>query len=191
MKLIKYTRSEKRAVVLLFGSLLLINITSTAFQRWKTPVFDPGTARLINYKSPKKSVQKKELIELNSADTLSLQSLFGIGPSYARRILKYRELLGGYFDVGQLLEVYGMDSARFLGFSNSIYVDSSTIRPLNINIADFRTLLRHPYISYEMVKAAVQLRDKQGPLRDINDLWTNGVWPDSVYMKLHLYLVVE
>jgi competence protein ComEA len=44
-------------------------------------------------------------VELNSADSTDLVELYGIGPVFANRILKYRDLLGGFYSVNQLLEV--------------------------------------------------------------------------------------
>ena len=46
------------------------------------------------------------LVELNTADTTILKKVPGIGSTFARRIIKYRELLGGFYDVSQLAEVY-------------------------------------------------------------------------------------
>ena len=51
-------------------------------------------------------------VELNSADSAALDALPGIGPYYARQILAYRERLGFYADISQLLDIRGMDTAR-------------------------------------------------------------------------------
>ena len=53
------------------------------------------------------------LVELNTADTTILKKVPGIGSTFARRIMKYRELLGGFYDVSQLAEVYGIDEERY------------------------------------------------------------------------------
>src|SRR5665647_1059817 len=47
-------------------------------------------------------------LDLNSADSLHLLEIPGIGPVFASRIIRYRTLLGGYYAVDQLREVYGM-----------------------------------------------------------------------------------
>ena len=46
-------------------------------------------------------------MDLNTADSTTLMALKGIGPVFSVRIVKYRELLGGYYETAQLQEVYG------------------------------------------------------------------------------------
>ena len=48
------------------------------------------------------------VVEINTADSAELMRLNGIGASFSRRIVKYRNLLGGFISKEQLLEVYGM-----------------------------------------------------------------------------------
>lgn len=97
-------------------------------------------------------------IELNKADSLSLISLKGVGPSYAKRILKYRELLGGYYDISQLKEVYGMTDELHELLKQQCKIDASLIRKLNVNSLEFKALNKHPYISYELTKQLVNFR---------------------------------
>lgn len=115
------------------------------------------------------SVEAKQInaiIELNQADSAQLLSLPGIGPWFAHRILQYRKLLGGFVDKGQLLQVYGMDSARAEGIYGHIQIDSSLIRKIKINQDDFRTLVKHPYMSFELTKAIVNYRERKGQIKN-------------------------
>ena len=48
------------------------------------------------------------LLDLNTVDTLLLKRVPGIGSWRARRIVQFRDYLGGYSRVGQLLEIDGM-----------------------------------------------------------------------------------
>lgn len=109
-------------------------------------------------------------VELNTADTSDLIELHGIGSVFAWRIVKYRELLGGFSSKQQLLEVYGMDNERFERIKNNITVDSLKISRLRINYAGFSELLRHPYLSKQMVKAIMKEKENNGPLKNISDL---------------------
>jgi DNA uptake protein ComE-like DNA-binding protein len=125
-----------------------------------------------NKQYPKQTIYKKKafaerppmMIEINTADSAQLVELYGIGPAFALRILKYRGMLGGFFSPEQLLEVYGMDSVRYEGIAKNIKVDSSTIARINVNEADFKTLLHHPYLDYETVKQICNYREQQGPI---------------------------
>ncbi len=127
-------------------------------------------------------------IPLNTIDSAGLLPLPGIGPVYAGRIVRYRALLGGYVHLDQLLEVYGMDSLRYLPLLSFLSIDSSRIRKLNLNQASFRELLRHPYLEYEDVKALVQYRDRVGTIISKEEIATNSVLSDSVIDKVEVYL---
>ena len=49
-----------------------------------------------------------EKISINTVDTAEWKKVPGIGSAYAARIVKYRNLLGGFYEVEQLREVYGI-----------------------------------------------------------------------------------
>lgn len=137
--------------------------------------------------------KKRELhIELNTADTLDLQQLYGIGPGFARRIVKYRTLLGGYVHKEQLLEVWGMDNERFNRFAGQIFVDTSIIRKININTANIKQLIKHPYMDYVLAKRIVLLRkQKGGRFSRIDELREIDLLYDDLYRKLRPYLKAE
>jgi competence ComEA-like helix-hairpin-helix protein len=130
--------------------------------------------------------QTKTKVELNSADSLALIGLNGVGPSFAKRILKYRSILGGYTSIEQLKEVYGFTEELYEKVKPFVCVDAVTVKKLDLNKDDFKVINKHPYLSYELTKALLDWRKKTvitaTNLRDIiND--------DSVYNKLLPYLV--
>ncbi|MFO7616631.1 MAG: helix-hairpin-helix domain-containing protein [Bacteroidales bacterium] len=138
--------------------------------------------------TPRQKAVMTDPVEVNGADTIRLLDLTGIGPAFARRIFKYREMLGGFAFKEQLLQVYGMDSTRYAGFVNEITIDTTLLRRLNVNEAAFRDLLRHPYLEYEQVKAICNYRDRKGEVSNLSELWTAGVLPDSLQKWLEPYL---
>lgn len=73
------------------------------------------------------------VVELNSADTTTLKKVPGIGSVFAKRIIKYRDLLGGFYSVEQLGEVYGIDEERYEAMKSWFSVDLSAIRQLFVN----------------------------------------------------------
>lgn len=115
-------------------------------------------------------LNKGEKIELNRADTTDLKKVPGIGSTFARRILKYRDLLGGYYSVEQLGEVYGIDAEKHEALRNWFTVDTTMITPININEADYRSLLRHPYLSKEQTAAINTLRKRDKRIENWNNL---------------------
>lgn len=100
-------------------------------------------------------------IEINTADTMIFEKLPGIGKALAKRIIKYRELLGGYYSVQQLREVYGLSAEVYQRISCMVWADSSRIRTLPISTASFRELARHPYIGYDLAKKIDRYRKSE------------------------------
>jgi competence protein ComEA len=130
-------------------------------------------------------------IELNSADTNNLDSCTGIGPSFARRIISYRELLGGYYNPDQLLEVKGMDTARYLQFQSEVYADPALIRKIDLNTVTFKEMLRHPYFEYYLVKAIINYRDKNKRIDSVGQLKSLPEIYPELFQKISPYLEVE
>jgi DNA uptake protein ComE-like DNA-binding protein len=141
------------------------------------------------YHPPKK--KKKLNIELNSTDSTELTKIYGIGPYFASRIIKYRNILGGYYKVTQLKEVYGINSTKFQEIkSNFIPCDTAKLKRLNFNSATFKELLKHPYLSYEIVKKIANARRKE-KFDSLDDLKNRMIIPDSVYLKLLPYIKLK
>lgn len=115
---------------------------------------------------------KRELsiVEINTADTLKLDEIKGIGAAFARRIANYRDRLGGFYKKEQLMEVYGLDSSKFEEIKGQIQIDASVLRKININTADFEAMKNHPYLKYKQINAIVQYRKQHGNYTSIADL---------------------
>ena len=110
------------------------------------------------------------ILQLNEADSTELIALPQIGEVMASRIHRYRDRLGGFVSLDQLFEVKGMDSVRFETIRPYLLLDPDDIRRLDINNDDFKTLLRHPYLEYDQVKAIVNYREHKGLIRDWKQL---------------------
>lgn len=129
------------------------------------------------------------VVDINKADTTELQKIYGIGPSFARRIVSYRELLGGYVDVDQLHEVYGFTDTLFHKVASFVTVtDTVTLTTIPINIADFKTLVAHPYISYEMTQSIMRLKSQYGKFRKPEDLFRVKDVDSGLVLKLAPYI---
>ncbi len=143
-----------------------------------------GTGVIVNDK-------KAPLIELNSADSLLLTDLRGIGPVLAGRILKYRNLLGGFVRKEQLLEVYGLPYETFENISRAVIIDTTGITRIDLNKAAFSILIRHPYLDVYTVKGILNYRDIQGNIKDVNELKDNRIIPEESFSRIKPYLVVS
>ena len=116
------------------------------------------------------NTKKPPILELNSTDSIALVDLPQIGEVMASRIHRYRDRLGGFVCYEQLYEVKGMDSARFATVRPYLLLDTTHIRKLEVNRDEFKTLLRHPYLEYEQVKAIVNHRERKGLIRNWEQL---------------------
>ena len=130
----------------------------------------------------------KVRIELNTADSLALDQVSGIGPAFASRILKYRERLGGFYALEQLKEVYGVDSAHFAQWLPQLGLNTAVIRKIDINAASFEELKRHPYLSYKQINALIQYRKQHGAYTNLSDLKNIPLFTDEILRKLAPYL---
>ncbi len=133
---------------------------------------------------------KKELviIEINSADTLQLDEIKGVGAAFARRIANYRDKLGGFYKKEQLLEVYGLDSVKFMEIKDQVRIDASSIKKININTAEFEDLKGHPYLKYKQINAIVQYRKQHGKFNSLDDLKKVAILTPQNIQNLAPYL---
>ena len=137
---------------------------------------------------PGKSSFHSPAIDLNRADSIGLLPLPGIGPVLAGRIIKYRNLLGGYINTSQLEDVYGLRMEVIDLIGDRIQVDTCAIRKINVDSASFREFLRHPYLEMRDVKALIKYRDFAGHINSIDELHEQDVLPDSTLERVSSYL---
>jgi competence protein ComEA len=130
--------------------------------------------------------QVKPKIDLNTATETDLDKLPSIGESFAKRIVKYRQMLGGYYQKEQLMEVYGFDTIRYNKIKDLISIDESGIVKIAINLADVKLLGKHPYIGFKNAESIVENRNAKGPYKSIQDI--KGTLGDANYTRLSPYL---
>jgi DNA uptake protein ComE-like DNA-binding protein len=134
------------------------------------------------------SSRKVFKLELNAADLVDLVKLYGVGQVYANRIIKYRKLLGGYYSKKQLLEVYNFPEETYRRIEKNIFVDTTTIRKIRINFAEYNDLLRHPYLNKKQAKALLNYREQNGPFENIAVILSVAEVDSATYFKISSYL---
>jgi DNA uptake protein ComE-like DNA-binding protein len=143
----------------------------------------------LNQKSPPgKNTKPVRIIDLNKCDSAALESLPGLGPVLSARIVRYRNLLGGYADVSQLKEVYGLPEETWDLVSGRLKANPDDIRKININHADYRQLIRLPYFERYEVTAILKYRELKGKVEGIDELVENGVIDSGKVKKVKWYL---
>jgi competence protein ComEA len=149
----------------------------------------PESARVLH--SRFQDIPRRLNLDLNTADSARLTLLKGIGPSYAARIIKYRNRLGGFVSTSQLFEIYGMDSTLFNLVAPCVYVKDSLIRKININSAGIDEMRKHPYFSYKLAMLVVNYRKLHGPYKNIEAINAIVLVHGDIYSKLAPYITIE
>ncbi len=119
---------------------------------------------------PKYYKPEPKPFNINDADSSLLDALPGIGPSYARRIINYRNKLGGFYSVQQVAEVYGLPDSVFQKIKPYLLIDESRLHTININTAGKEDLQNHPYIRWQLAQNIISYREQHGKYTRKEDL---------------------
>jgi competence protein ComEA len=116
------------------------------------------------------SIREIPIIGINSADVDEWMQLPQIGQWFAQRFIQYRNSLGGFTSIDQLIEVQRMDSSRLMAFLPYVFLDSAQLVQVQINRDEFGVLIGHPYISFELTKQIVNHRERRGMINSWDEL---------------------
>ncbi len=130
------------------------------------------------------------LVNLNMADTILLESLRGIGAKTASRIVRYRDRLGGFHNLNQLKEIFGIDSTMFSAITIQCEVDTvtSSIRKIPMAEVELDALSLHPYISRRQAGILLAWRRQRG-IKNGNDLILSKALSPEEAKRLEPYLI--
>lgn len=127
-------------------------------------------------------------IDINSADSATLVRLRGIGPKSAMHILRYRELLGGYYSKSQISELEVVTDENFHKILPQIWCDSAKIKKIFINFARSNELEVHPYVSNLMLRRIVNYRELKGGWSTIEEMIESNILSDEEAARIAPYL---
>lgn len=157
-------------------------ITAEDYQRLQPYIVIPDAANTSI------KIKSGTIVELNSTDSAKLTGVRGIGPSFAVRIIRYRNRLGGFYHKEQLKEVFGVDSVKYVEISRQLSVNPKLVSRININTISFDQLRIFPYLNYKQVNAIIQYRVQHGTYKSINDTKNIGILDDGILRKIEPYL---
>jgi competence ComEA-like helix-hairpin-helix protein len=187
-KPLDFTRFQKESDRFMCSLHRLDSIDSLKMHRY--PQYIHGKSYDDKGIADSRKTKETLMIDLNTADTMDLQRLRGIGSSFAGRIVKYRERLGGFIDKSQLMEVFGMDDTRYKGIEPNVTVSSVPVRRIDINAVTFKDLMKHPYFPFPITKAIMLYRKEHKVIQMLSELKRIQGINDSVYRKIEVYLKV-
>ncbi len=180
--------------------LKIYDFPETLYHRIDPFIRTPGSEKTLTGNSEPKSMVfrsgnlaqeelKKIKLDLNKADSSQLILIRGIGPVFSSRIIKYRNLLGGYLSTAQLSEVYGLKDETLLHLKECVFIDS-LFEPerIRVNFSEWEELVRHPYIHSALANRILKIRSVDGPYLDADDFALRLEIPDSLGINLMPYL---
>jgi len=126
-----------------------------------------------------------DVFSINEASPDDLQRINGVGEVYSKRIVAYRELLGGYVRKEQLFDVYGLDSclARKIGLCVKFQLNAVTR-----NVLTREAILakrKHPYLrgkTAKLIKEYLNVTKKDSLY--VDELKKNKILPESKCYEL-------
>jgi len=130
-------------------------------------------------------------IELNTADSLTLLQVRGIGPYTAHTLLKWREKLGGFYAVDQLYDLPGIRPENIDIIASQISIDTGLVKKISINTASYEELVKHPYVSGELAGQIVRFRGYFRPFETVLELGQLDLRNPLDFDKLVPYLITH
>ncbi len=129
--------------------------------------------------------------EINTADSLQLDSLYGIGPVLASRIIRYRNRLGGFISLDQLKEVYGFPIQFYDSITAHLSVDTLKIVFIHLNTVSLEVLRKHPYLNIYQARSIIRYRELKGRFTGSGQVIENQLLPPEVWNRIKSYLRVD
>jgi competence protein ComEA len=128
---------------------------------------------------------KVSRINLSTADTTALIALPYIGSKLAQRIVKFRENLGGFHQIQQVKEVWGLDSLAVGVLIERGFVEPGLLRKIAINEVGE---LKHPYLKPYVARALLQYRNTHGKFESAEALLQVKIMDAVALEKIKPYL---
>ena len=131
----------------------------------------------------------KGLVEINSADSVTLRKVRGIGSKTVVALLQYRKLLGGFVRKEQIAELKCVTEENFLRICEQIYCDSCKISKIDINFAPASDFERHPYMTQQAVERIIETRELKGGWRSIEEMTDDDIFGKEQAEAIAPYLL--
>ncbi len=168
----------------------LYGVNEALYEKLAPYVFIENNKSTKDFKTENKIASKQNItLEINSADSLQWMQLKGIKAGRARMILKYKSMLGGFYSIEQLKEVYTFNDSLYNSIKANLTVNPALIQKLKVNTVDFKTMVHHPYIKYDGTKCIFALKKNKKITAD--DLKNSSCFSREQLEKVLIYLDFE
>lgn len=169
----------------------IYSISTKQYERLEAYIDIPNSHQSIKKYNIEDKNKEPIRIELNSCSANDLQQISGIGDKLSKRIIKYRNRLGGFYSINQLTEVYGIEADLITKNKDFFVVNKNDISKININSIGFKELLKHPYTSYNQTKIILNFREVHGLFKSVDEIRANDLVNEEDYVKIAPYMLVK
>ncbi len=166
----------------------------------KTSVFTSATRKRDSL-SPERSVVSKYPFrrtvkfftetDVNLSDSNGWSKLPGIGEKLASRIIHFREKLGGFYQIDQVSETYGLPDTTYQKIKPYLRIRSFPLHQIDINTATKEILMSHPYVRWPLAGSIVEYRMQHGPFSAVDEILQLAQMDPVKFEKLKPYLTVN
>ena len=139
--------------------------------------------RIESHQQPFDKYSEGTKVNVNIADTIELKKIPGIGSVIARNIVAYRQRLGGFYDLEQLLEVRFFTPELLEWF----VLGDTPVNQLRINRESLDKLRAHPYLNFYQAKIIVEHRKKRGEIKSLSQLSLYEEFTEKDLKRLSAY----
>ncbi len=157
----------------------------------RTGEHDGWSQKKSTWKSFEPVARVSTTVDINRSDSAQWEILPGIGPGYARRIIRYRDRLGGFVHLDQVAETYQLPDSVYQRIRPLLtQPESGIIRRISLNTAPLDSLGRHPYIGFSKARLIVRYREQHGSFTEVERLLDIETL-DPVWLKrIQVYLTL-
>ena len=145
---------------------------------------------LIPGPSFKRTAKVFAVTDVNFSDSNAWSSLPGIGEKLASRIIHFREKLGGFYQIDQVAETYGLPDTTFQKIKPYLRIHSVPLHQIDINSATKEILMSHPYIRWPLARGITEYRLQHGSFHSVDELLQLAQMDSVKFEKLKPYLFV-
>lgn len=184
----KYVNSaqEFQQVTGVSDSLLIAISPYFKFPDWVNQPKKSFSSFAKNTYENKKSIIRKDINEATQDDLIKI---YGIGPALSERILKQKDILGGFVTMEQMESIWGLSPEVIENLNKYFQVTTiPTVNKIDVNNLSVKELAKFPYFNYTIAKEIVTYRSMNNGIHSIEDLTKIKGMPNEKIKIIALYL---
>ena len=192
----------KRFAIVVIATFLFLFVLFIIFtEMMKTKLENDNAIPYTSAPATENNLKNPEAYELNAVTYKELSRVEGIGRTLAQNIISYREKIGGFTSIKQLMDVTGMDKNTYNYVKSKLYVEGEKVKfedekeidieiKVNINTATIKELMSLPSVTESIAQKIVDYRKLNGNFISINEvLQVDGIG-EGIFNSISAYITV-